>query len=77
MALAVYDVVASSLTGGSGAHQVAERPPHQRKKAAGILLETTVRKQVETAIIGIGLNVLQTDFPGLPDATSLNRKVLP
>ena len=64
MALAVYDVVASSPPEAQ-VHKMAERPPHQRKKAAGILLETTVRKQVETAIIGIRLNVLQTDFPGL------------
>ena len=74
VALAVYDVVGSALPEA----QVHIKWPNDLlingKKAAGILLETTVRKQVETAIIGIGLNVLQTDFPGLPDATSLNRE---
>jgi BirA family biotin operon repressor/biotin-[acetyl-CoA-carboxylase] ligase len=42
------------------------------KKAGGILIENVVRGNVWThAIIGIGINVLQTDFDGLPHATSL------
>lgn len=41
------------------------------RKVAGILIETSLRTQVETAIIGIGCNVNQRDFPGLPFATSL------
>jgi BirA family biotin operon repressor/biotin-[acetyl-CoA-carboxylase] ligase len=41
------------------------------KKVAGILIETGLRTNVETAIIGIGINVNQRDFPGLPHATSL------
>lgn len=42
------------------------------KKIGGILIETgVVSNQVSWAIIGIGLNVLQTKFATLPNATSL------
>lgn len=43
-------------------------------KIAGILIETIIQNNlVNTAIIGIGLNVNQTEFLGLPKASSLKR----
>lgn len=42
------------------------------KKIAGILIENVIKLNVITAsVIGIGLNVNQTDFSDLPSATSL------
>ena len=41
------------------------------KKLAGILIETQLRERVEGLLIGIGVNVNQRAFPGLPDATSM------
>ncbi|UPT71358.1 MAG: biotin--[acetyl-CoA-carboxylase] ligase [Flavobacterium sp. JAD_PAG50586_2] len=42
------------------------------KKVAGILIENTLKsKKVFNAIIGIGLNLNQTNFKDLPQATSL------
>lgn len=42
------------------------------KKIAGILIENTlIGKQIETTIVGIGLNVNQTHFEGLPNPTSV------
>jgi BirA family transcriptional regulator, biotin operon repressor / biotin---[acetyl-CoA-carboxylase] ligase len=42
------------------------------KKVCGILIENHLQGQnLSGSIIGIGLNVLQKDFPGLPMATSL------
>ena len=42
------------------------------KKLCGILIENTLSGQkLKSAIIGIGINVNQTDFPGLPNATSV------
>lgn len=42
------------------------------KKVAGILIENSIReKKIETAIIGIGLNVNQLEFEGVPNPTSL------
>ena len=42
------------------------------QKVCGILLENQLRgPDLSTSIIGIGLNVNQTDFKELPDATSL------
>lgn len=41
-------------------------------KVCGILIENTLQGQyISGSIIGIGLNVLQTSFPGLPRAASL------
>lgn len=43
-----------------------------KKKLAGILIETVFKKQhLNHAIIGIGLNVNQTEFKGLPHAISM------
>lgn len=42
------------------------------KKAAGILIENSLRGSLWThAIVGVGVNVLQTEFNNLPNATSL------
>lgn len=42
------------------------------KKLAGILIETVIKQQqMQAAIIGIGLNVNQTKFGNLPNASSL------
>lgn len=42
------------------------------KKIGGILIENSIRgAQLNSSVIGIGLNVNQTDFVGLPNATSL------
>lgn len=42
------------------------------KKIAGILIENSLhKKEIETAIIGIGLNVNQLAFAGVPNPTSL------
>ncbi|MBO3098469.1 biotin--[acetyl-CoA-carboxylase] ligase [Gelidibacter pelagius] len=42
------------------------------KKIAGILIENVIKLNVITgSVIGIGLNVNQTDFKGLPGASSL------
>lgn len=42
------------------------------KKAAGILIENSLRGSHWThAIVGVGINVLQTNFEQLPNATSL------
>lgn len=45
----------------------------EEKKLAGILIENTLRdKNISSAVIGIGLNVNQTEFPAnLPDPSSL------
>jgi biotin--[acetyl-coA-carboxylase] ligase len=43
-------------------------------KIGGILIENTVQNQhIERSVIGIGLNVNQTDFPDLPHAASLKK----
>ena len=42
------------------------------KKIGGILIENSIRGQLlANSIVGIGLNINQTDFEGLPRATSL------
>lgn len=42
------------------------------KKICGILIENVMKKgTVNASIIGVGLNVNQTDFKGLPNASSL------
>jgi BirA family biotin operon repressor/biotin-[acetyl-CoA-carboxylase] ligase len=46
------------------------------KKICGILIETYIKSGVmDTAIIGIGLNINQTEFPGLLRATSMKNEV--
>lgn len=43
----------------------------RNKKISGILLEKVTQKSMTFFIVGIGLNVLQTDFSNLPNASSL------
>ncbi len=44
------------------------------RKVCGILLENQLRgNHLSSSIIGIGLNVNQAEFPGLPQATSLKK----
>lgn len=43
-----------------------------RKKMGGILIENLLAgSRIKNSIVGIGLNINQEDFPGLPGATSL------
>jgi BirA family biotin operon repressor/biotin-[acetyl-CoA-carboxylase] ligase len=45
----------------------------ENKKICGILIENVIKQShLKASIIGIGLNVNQTDFNGLPKASSLN-----
>jgi BirA family biotin operon repressor/biotin-[acetyl-CoA-carboxylase] ligase len=46
---------------------------HKKKKVAGILIENTISgSMLSSSIVGIGLNINQTDFdPALPNPTSL------
>jgi BirA family biotin operon repressor/biotin-[acetyl-CoA-carboxylase] ligase len=46
---------------------------HKNKKLAGILIENTISgSQLASSVIGIGLNVNQTEFdPNIPNPTSL------
>lgn len=45
---------------------------YQNKKVCGILIENTISKnQLQQSIIGVGLNVNQTEFGDFPKATSL------
>lgn len=44
----------------------------EKKKICGVLIENVIKQNVMTAsVIGIGLNVNQTEFEGLPQASSL------
>ena len=74
VALALYDAIESLLPGKSLHIKWPNDLLIEGRKAAGILIEIGLRKNIETAIIGIGLNVHQTAFPDLPDATSLARE---
>jgi BirA family biotin operon repressor/biotin-[acetyl-CoA-carboxylase] ligase len=43
-----------------------------RYKISGILIENILKNnEIAASIIGVGLNVNQTEFPGLPQASSL------
>ena len=43
-----------------------------RYKISGILIENILKNnEIAASVIGVGLNVNQTDFPGLPQASSL------
>lgn len=41
------------------------------KKICGILIENVIKNKLSSTIIGIGVNVNQTEFKGLPQASSL------
>lgn len=71
VSLAVYEAL-NSL----GINKIKVKWPNdilaEEKKIAGILIENVIKMNVITgSIIGIGLNVNQTDFTGLPSASSL------
>ncbi|MGB1317539.1 MAG: biotin--[acetyl-CoA-carboxylase] ligase, partial [Flavobacteriales bacterium] len=73
VALSVYQTVLSF----SADEEVTIKWPNDilvgRKKIAGILIENTLRKSnLDTSIIGIGLNVNQQGFDPALNATSLN-----
>jgi len=75
VALAVRDTVIGLLPGA--AHAVSIKWPNDilisRAKVAGILIENSLRGSVlDTAIVGIGLNVNQGHFPDGLSATSLS-----
>lgn len=77
-ALAVRETVESLRPAGAEA-AVAVKWPNDiyldRRKTAGILIQNTLSgKQISASVIGIGLNVNQTDFPPeLPNPSSLAR----
>ena len=71
VSLAVYEAL-NSL----GIKKIKVKWPNdilsENKKIAGILIENVIKLNVITgSVIGIGLNVNQTDFSDLPSATSL------
>lgn len=73
VALAVRDTVVELLPSRAGAVRI--KWPNDiligRAKVAGILIENTLRgSSLDTAIVGIGLNVNQQDFPEGINATS-------
>jgi BirA family biotin operon repressor/biotin-[acetyl-CoA-carboxylase] ligase len=72
VALALYETVSDFLP----ENEVKIKWPNDilvdGKKIAGILIENSLRgSNLETSIVGIGLNVNQTDFPKGLNATSL------
>jgi len=71
VALAVYEALYSL-----GLKKTKVKWPNDilsdNKKIAGILIENVIKLNVITgSVIGIGLNINQTDFTGLPSASSL------
>lgn len=72
VALAVFDVISEQLE----AETVKVKWPNDilvnGKKIAGILIENSIRgNNLDNSIVGIGINVNQTDFPEGLNATSL------
>ncbi|WNH07939.1 biotin--[acetyl-CoA-carboxylase] ligase [Thalassobellus suaedae] len=43
------------------------------KKICGILIENVIKNKLNSTIIGVGINVNQTDFKNLPKASSLKK----
>lgn len=80
-ALALYDVLAELLTNSQ--YDIKIKWPNDilvnNKKIAGILIENSVQQHgIQNSIIGIGLNVNQTNFEGLEEvATSLKKLEIP
>lgn len=71
VSLAVYEALKSL-----GITKLAVKWPNDilsdNKKIAGILIENVIKQNIISGtVIGIGLNVNQTDFTGLPEASSL------
>lgn len=74
VALAVYDAMAEILD--TGQFDIKIKWPNDilvnRKKVAGILIENNIQNnQINWCVAGIGMNVNQETFEGLPNATSL------
>jgi len=72
VSLAVYDVIDEILPN----HDVKVKWPNDvfvvGKKISGILIETILRNNsIDQCITGIGINVNQLLFEGIPDATSI------
>lgn len=73
-ALACYDTIAGFIDPGQ--YDIKIKWPNDmlvnRKKICGILIENQlVERSIQSAILGIGLNVNQTEFSGLSSAVSL------
>ena len=71
VALAVHEALISL-----GIHRIKVKWPNdilsENRKVAGILIENVIKMNIITgSVIGIGLNVNQTDFSDLPSASSL------
>ena len=72
VALAVYETVAEILPKRDAQIKWPNDILVDGKKIAGILIENTLRRSnLETSIIGIGLNVNQVKFPSELNATSV------
>lgn len=73
-ALACYDTIAGFID--SGQYDIKIKWPNDilvnRRKICGILIENQLFEQsIQSAVLGIGLNVNQTEFSGLSTASSL------
>ncbi len=71
ISLAVYDAVSTFLS-----VKISVKWPNdilaEQQKLSGILIENSVNKsKIKYSVVGIGLNVNQTHFENLPNATSM------
>jgi BirA family biotin operon repressor/biotin-[acetyl-CoA-carboxylase] ligase len=74
-------VVALSIYKGLGSYNLKQlfvKWPNdilaEQKKVCGVLIETVIKSgKIDSAILGIGLNVNQLNFDGLPKASSLKQ----
>ncbi len=77
-ALAVQHTVEKTLLNAPSVEYIKVKWPNDvlinKKKVAGILIENSVQSnEVSTSVIGIGINVNQMEFLGLPHASSLRQ----
>ena len=71
ISLAVYDVIAQNTEGGVSIKWANDIYVND-KKIGGILIQNSLSgSNIQSSIIGIGLNINQLHFPNLPHATSL------